>query len=182
MLVFAVLGLLGAAKRRRRRRRLFVPRVAASHALVALASNDLSLTAFPSALDQECWAVSMDVVATLHSLTANEGPIIIGVAHGDYSAAEIEEWFEAGASWVKGDKVSNEHAARKCRMIGTFAQASSVAGTEYTMNNGNPKRVKLGFLIEDGQTLSLWAYNEGTATLTTGAIVEIKGKIYLSPR
>ncbi len=169
------------AKRRRARRRLFVPRVTASHALGALASNDLSLTAFPTALDQEAWAISMDVVTNLHGLTAGEGPVVVGVAHGDYSAAEIEEWFEAGGSWAKADQVTGEQARRKCRVIGTFAQFNQ-PGTDATLNNGNPKRVKLGFMIEDGQTLSLWVYNESSATLTTGAIAEIKGKIYLSPR
>ncbi len=169
------------AKKGVRRRKLFVPRVAASHALVALASNDVSLTAFPTLLDQEVYAISMDIIAALHGLTANEGSIVVGVAHSDYAATEIEEWFEAGTSWQKGDKVSNEQAARKCRMIGTFAQDSQ-AGTKAYMNNGVVMRIKLGFVIEDGKGLSLWAYNEGVATLTTGAIVEIKGKAYLKPR
>ncbi len=161
-----------------RKRRLFVPRVAASHALVTLASNDLNLTAFPTLLDQEVYAISMDVTALLHGATGNEGPVIFGVAHSDYLAAEIEEWFEAGGSWSKGDKVANEQAQRKCRTIGSF---DYLAATE-RLNDGKPVRVKLGFVIEDGKGLTLWAYNEGTAALTTGSIIEIKGKAYLQPR
>ncbi len=157
---------------------MFVPRIKASHALTTLAANDLSSTAFGSLLDQEVWAISMDVQALLHGNTAGEGPLIIGVAHSDYSAAEIEEWLEEASSWIKANKVGQERAKRKCRTIGTF----DMSVVNERMNQGKSMRVKLGFAIEDGSGLQLWGYNEGAAALTTGGVVEITGKAFLAPR
>lgn len=142
--------------------------------LGALASNTVVQGDFAQQVDQEHWAISMDVTANIHGLTAGEGPILFGVAHEDYTAAEVEEWLEATASWDIGDKIAQEKAKRKCRIIGTF-----VSGQQF--NDGKPKRVKLGWRIEDNSTLALWAYNESAATLTTGAIIEFKGPVYLKP-
>ncbi len=158
-----------------RRKPLFVPRIAATTVLSTLAANDMISTAFATLLDQEVYAISMDVTASLHGLTSGEGPIICGVAHSDYTAAEIEEWFEASGSWSKTDKIEQEHARRKCREIGIFDGNSP----ESTINDGRKLRVKLGFPIEDGAGLQLWVFNEGAAALTTGAVVDLKGKAFL---
>ncbi len=145
----------------------------------ALASNDLVSTAFATLLDQEVYAISMDVIATKSSLGAlGEGPLIIGVAHSDYTAAEIEEWLEASASWAKGNKIAQEQARRKCRQIGIFG---SVDETDI-LNDGKPLRVKLGFPIESGSGLQLWVFNDSGSTMTTGTTIELAGKAFLAPR
>ncbi len=165
------------AKRGKRRGRLFVPRIKASHAVGALAGSDLGSTAFATLLDQECWAISMDVIASTPTIGATaEGPLVIGVAHSDYSAAEIEEWYEAETSWQKGDKIAQEKAKRKCR------QVAILMTNQVITNDGLPIRVKLGFAIEDGKGLQLWVYNDSSTTMTTGTIAELSGKIFLSPR
>ncbi len=167
-----------AKHRKRRGRPLFVPRIKASAAAGALAAADMTSTAFGSALDQEVYALSMDVVLTTHGFTAGEGPIIVGVAHGDYSAAEIEEWLEEASSWIKSNKIGQERARRKCRIIA----ASHEPALNENFNDGKPIRVKLGFVLEDGQQLQLWVYNDSDATLTTGGIVELTGPAYLRPQ
>lgn len=162
----------------RRRQPLFVPTIKASHAVGALAANDAGVTPFTQLLDQEVFAISMDVLPVFHGATTTEGPLLIGVAHSDYSAAEIEEAIEASGSWERGDKIANEQSRRKVRVIGSFVYDA----TSGNMNDGRKIRVKLGFVIEDGKGLSLWVYNDSSATLTTGGIVELTGKAFLSPR
>ncbi len=163
---------------RRKRQRLFVPRISASHLIGALASNDVDTTAFGSLLDQEVYAISMDVICAMHAHTPGEGPIVFGVAHSDYTAAEIEEFMEASASWQKGNKIANEQARRKVRIVGSFQGELA----EETINDGQKQRIKLGFVIEDGKGLQLFAYNEGSSTLTTGTVLELKGAAFLKPR
>ncbi len=168
-----------ARKRSKRRGRLFVPRVSESIALGALASNTLIKADFANTLDQECWAISMDVEVIIHDFTAGNGPVVFGVAHGDYEQQEIEEWLEANGSWKSSDKIEQEQARRKCRLIGTFDLTEQQGQEKF--REGQVVRVKLGFKIEDGETLSLWAYNDGTAVMTTGALLEMKGMIYFKP-
>lgn len=149
-----------------------------SLALGALASNVVVASNFGNVVDQEVYAISCDAVVSGHGFTTSEGPILVGLAHGDYSAAEIEEWLEANASWVSSDQIANEKAKRKCRIIGYLEE---MTGGDRLCNNGNVIRVKLGWKVQEGETLNLWAYNEGSAVLTTGGIVEVKGPIYLKP-
>lgn len=164
--------------RKGRRGRLFVPRMSESLACGALASNTVVSAAFGNTLDQECYAISTDCVVSGHGFTTGEGPILVGLAHGDYTAAEIEEWLEANASWASSDQIANERAKRKCRIIGYLEE---MTGGDRLVNNGKKSRVKLGWKVQEGETFQLWAYNEGSAVLTTGGIVEIKGPVYFKP-
>lgn len=145
----------------------------------ALASNTVVASNFGNAVDQEVYAISCDAVVSGHGFTGGEGPILVGFAHGDYTAAEIEEWLEANSSWVSSDQIANEKAKRKCRIIGYLEEPYTNA--DRMVNGGAVVRVKLGWKLQEGETLNLWAYNEGSAVLTTGGIVEVKGPIYLKP-
>ncbi len=166
-----------AKHRGRRRSRLFVPRIDGQVAIGALATKDMTSTPLAQVLDNEMWALSIDITASISDVTANEGPIVIGVAHSDYTAAEIEEWLEGVSSWITADKIRQEQSRRKIRQIGVF----DCTETAERLNDGRVLRVKLGFKLEDGTTLQFWAYNDGAAVMTTGALVSIKGKAFLRP-
>ncbi len=53
-----------------------------------------------------------------------------------------------------------------------------IGAIEPNLNDGKPKRVKLGIYIAEGHTLDLVYYNSSTALLTTGAVVHASGKMY----
>ncbi len=179
--IFLSLVLLaGLAKHGKRRgRALFVPRIDITVGLGAILTSKLEVGLISTLLDQECWAISMKIQASITALTAGEGPIMFGVAHSDYSAAEIEEWIEEASSWISSNLIGQERARRKCRIIGTFMVGNDATILEF--NEGRPTHVKLGWKIEDGQSLGFWAYNQDANTLTTGALMHITGPVYLRP-
>ncbi len=51
---------------------------------------------------------SVEAVYGINGWTAgtNVGPFLFGVAHSDYSAAEIEAFIESAGSWDIGDKLA----------------------------------------------------------------------------
>lgn len=164
-----------ANKRRARRRRpLWVPGIKEGLSLGTLAASALTTGSFANTLSERAYLISMDVVLVQSGFTAQEGPIIVGVSHSDYTSAEVEEWFEASAQWAIGDLIAQEAMKRKCRLIGTLGDPAN----DPLFNDGKPVRVKCGWWIEEGQTVQIWVYNDGTAALTTGAIVELNGKAY----
>jgi len=112
---------------------------------------------------------------SLRDLTPGEGPIFVGLAHGDYTAAEIEEWLEATSAIQQGDKIAQEQSSRLCRRVGSFAGALA----EETLNDGKPIRTKLNWMMATGQTLQMWAYNRSGATLTTGGSIVAEGTGFL---
>ncbi len=167
------MALLGAAKRRRR---IQVGRFSANLALATLASADLLGGDLFSGqtFDDRNFLVSMDGTWSIRTLTAGEGPIHVGVAHSDYTDAEIEEWFESSGNIGQHLKSEQERAARKCRFVGTFAGLS----TEEVLNDGKPIRTTLKFMAEEGMALKFWALNNSGAVLTTGAILLSAGQVY----
>ncbi len=115
---------------------------------------------------------------------AGDGPVRVGVAHSDYSAAEIEEWIENAQSWDLGDKIGQEVGKRLIREIGVFRSPNPVGnvGGPQTLNEGRPIKTKLNWRMTTGDTIAVWAYNSGGGNLGTGAIVHASGhaNIFLS--
>ncbi len=111
--------------------------------------------------------------------SVNDGPIMVGVAHSDYSAAEIEAWLENAASWETGDLVqSREIGRRLIKMIGIFESRGPLESA--TLNDGKPIRTKLGWGLATGQTIALWAYNMGDSNLAdTDPAVQCWGHVNL---
>ncbi len=165
-------GSLDMAKHKSRRG--FLPvRVAAVVSLGALATTGISENVLLTNSDQELYLVSGDLIVSMRDHTPDQGPITVGVAHGDYSATEIDEWFESNAAVTK-DMIAREKSRRKCRAIGAFP------GTEATevLNDGKPIRVKLGFAISEGSNLNLWGRNDDDGTLTSGTDIVITGTVF----
>ncbi len=110
--------------------------------------------------------------------TAGDGPIRVGLAHSDYTAAEIEEFIENAGSWDPGNKISQEINSRRIREVGVFSsegQGVAAVGGPVTLNDGKPIKTKLNWYLTTGDTLDLWAYNSGGGNLTTGAEVHLSG-------
>ncbi len=178
ILVLMALILLGLAKKPARKRRFNLVKAPlnTSLALSTLASNDV-ISAATQTVDRNCRATSLHASWSIHNLTAGEGPIVIGVAHSDYTDAEVEESLEAAAGgWSTGDKVAGEQADRLVREIGTFAGIAA----EETLNDGKPIRTKLNWQLVTGAGLRFFVWNKSGAVLTTGASIKVTGHAWLT--
>lgn len=110
------------------------------------------------------------------------GPLLVGIAHSDYSASEIEAWIENTGAWSEGDKVAMEVGGRKIRKIGIFGNTGSVNDAA-VLNDGKPIKTKLNWILVTGQSLQLWGYNLGSgAYATTDPSVDAQGHANLWPR
>ncbi len=111
-----------------------------------------------------------------------DGPILIGVAHGDYTDVEIEAFIEATKSWEESDLVAQEVNKRKIRKIGIF-EVPVNANDGVTLNDGKSIKTKLNWILTSGQTLRLWAYNMGSSALaTTAPVVSAQGHVNIFPK
>lgn len=147
-------------------------------ALGALAARDVVKADFDEGVDEEAFLTSIEATYTLEGHTAGEGPIMFGLAHSDYSDAEIEEYIETTTSWQRGDLVAQEKTRRRIYIIGTFA---GDAVTE-KFNDGKPVKTKLKLPVISSARLSLWAYNLDANVLTTGSQVLANGHCWIAPR
>ncbi len=152
--------------------------------LGTLAAKTVAAVPFDETVNGRTLVSSM--VAT-HSMTAftkstGDGPIMVGVAHGDYTVAEIEEYLESTGSWDEGNLIDQETSKRKIRRIGKFENPIDEAAVA-VLNDGKPIKTKLNWILNDGATLQYWAYNLGTSALaTTSPIVNAEGHVNLWPR
>ncbi len=174
---------LGLAKARRRRRRRNPNFVALPFrtliTLGTLAAGSLISTGTLSGnFAEDFRVISVDAQWSISGYTpvTGDGPVSVGFAHNDYSAAEIAEALEVNLL-SPANKIEQERAGRLVRDVGTF-YSDGVVNDLATINNGNPVRTKLNWMINDGFELDVYAFNEGADALTTGAIVNVYGKLY----
>lgn len=142
-----------------------------------LAAKTLVSAAFDEVTRETCRVGSIVATWAMSDLTAGAGigPLQVGVAHSDYTDTEIEEVIENTGSWDKGDKIAQERANRQIRTIGTFRAATTAVG-DAVLNAGRPLRTRLNWLLTTGDTLRVWAYNQGSNPVaTTVPIVTLQG-------
>ncbi len=178
-----LIGLARKGKGRRKMGRYIRGNVDETVALGTLAARTLVAQAFDDTVTERTLLSSLVASWSLSHGTAgdNVGPILVGVAHSDYSAAEIEAWVENSQGWQEGDQIAREVGQRKVRIAGTLGVGG--AGVTEVLNNGNKIKMKLNWILNAGQTLDLWAYNLGSsAMLTTDADVHVEGHANLWPR
>ncbi len=183
----AITALLALAKRRgsgRRKMGKYIRgNIAENMALGTLAANTL-ISGTTDTVNERTLISSVVASYSLSGFTAgdNIGPVLVGLAHGDYSDAEIEEWVENQTSWDEGDLKQQEVANRKIRRIGLFDIPAAV-GESIALNEGRLIKSKLNWILLQGQALKLWAYNTGTAAIaTTDPNVHMQGHANLWPR
>lgn len=163
-----------ARKKAYRYRGYFFPRVSSTLALATLAAQDMLIGSSLGAVDAPTWVSKIRAAWAINDLAGPDGPVVVGIAHSDYTAAEVEEWYEASAAWQTNDKIAQEQASRKIRMVGAFG--SENAETQ-VLNDGKPITTKLGWRCNDGEGITFWAYNDGAAVLITGSAVHLNGVV-----
>ncbi len=175
------------AKKRGRKRftRYLRGNIDQSFDLTTLAAADVVRSINNDTVNERTWLSSVVIGWSMKDLTItpDAGPIMVGVAHSDYTDAEVEAWIEETiGSWDEGALADQEVARRKIRRVGIFEAAGQALATQ-VLNDGKPIRTKCGWMLLQGQTVSYWAYNMGTAAIaTTVPDVHVQGHANLWPR
>ncbi len=136
-----------------------------------VAADDVTSQVLAEILTEERRILSVEASYAMRGLTAGDGPASIGIAHSDYTAAEIEEALEATGAWDEGDKVAQEQAKRLVRDIGILTEE------ETAINDGQPVKTRLNWRVATGDTLQFWLRNRGIQ-FTTGMEVTVQGWLH----
>ncbi len=155
--------------------------------LGTLASRTLVRVAFDETVNERTLVSSIEALISMADFTPADGsgPITVGIAHSDYTAAEIEEVIENTGSWNEGNLVqSREVAKRLVRVLGIFPSSPGGGATGIAvLNDGKPIKEKLNWILLQGQTLALWAYNQGSAAVGgTDPNITLQGHANLFPK
>ncbi len=141
-------------------------------------NNAVIADIFSAVLTEDLWMISADLTWTLQgTITDGEGPLGFGIAHGDFSADEIEEYLNLSLTGPF-DKINNEKNSRGryIRRVGRFPQHNADAPSNQ-FNDGKPIKTKLNWMNESGQNTAIWCENQG-AGATTGRIVSVTGTVW----
>lgn len=155
-------------KGRRSFRRYLKGQISMSNALGTLGGRVVVSAVPGDVLTEKAWLSSVRLRYSLNNWTqiANAGPIMVGVAHSDYTSTEIEEWIENAASWEQADQIGQEIGRRRIRKVGVFQEPATLTDSVH-LNDGKPIVTKCGWQLITGQTLRVWFYNMGSAPLAT---------------
>ncbi len=182
--ILLLVGLLMATKKPQRRRRMgryLKGNVEEELALATLGAGDVTKADFDQVMIEKGFVSSLVATYAMRNLTvaADIGPFTVGIAHSDYTSAEIEEYLENTGSWNIGDKVNQEINKRLVRVIGIFPAAGQSLGTS-VLNDGKPIKTKLNWSLITGKTLCVWVRNGGSAPVaTTVPDIKVDGHINL---
>lgn len=170
--------------RRSRMKRYLKGKIEQDCDLGALATKALVSCVSSEVARERLLLSSVSLSWTLKDMTiiADDGPILCGLAHSDYTAAEIEEVIENSGSWDEGDLVQQEVAKRKVRIIGIFRSSNLTAAGAAVLNNGEPIKTKLNWILTTGKGLDFFFYNMGSDAITTGAQGHVYGHANLFPQ
>ncbi len=176
------------AKRKGRRRfRRYIRGVLDEQiALGTLGPEDV-LTQDSDVVTETAWLSSIKATWALIDFSpgTQDGPLLVGIAHSDYTSTEIEGWIEqaAGASWSQADLIATREVGRRLiKQIGVFTNLGPTAASADALNDGRPITTKCGWPLATGQGVRYWVYNSGTGTLATGAFVHVNGHANIWPR
>ncbi len=182
----ALIAFLAMAKKRGRRRK-FRPylkgQLDVTKLLGTLGSETTISVAVIDTVEEKAWLSSVKATFSMKNFTkaADSGPITFGLAHSDYTNAEIAEYLDNLSSWSQGDLRNQEIARRKIRRIGQFTTPDAITETAW-FNQGRPITTKCGWQLITGQTVKFWWHNEGAAALaTTDPVCQVNGHANLWP-
>ncbi len=157
-----------------------------SLSLTTLGAKTAAKVNFDNTVNERTLVSSVVARYSLREFTpgTDDGPIMVGLAHSDYTATEIEEYIENTGSWNEGDKVALEVGKRQIRIVGIFSTpASGAAQAAVALNDGKPIKTKMNWIVNQGQTVAVWGYNLGASALaTTVPVLQIEGHANLWPR
>ncbi len=164
---------------RRNMRNYLKGNVNESLSLGTLAQGALVSDLWDESVNEKSICTSIKCTWSLDNLTGSQGPIEFGVAHSDYSDAEILEVISNTGSWDSGDKISQERAKRLVRKIGVFVSEENAGTIDVRFNDGRSVRTKLNWKLATGDTLRMWALNKGSQLSSTVPVVICEGQANL---
>ncbi len=165
--------------RRRRAFNLRKVRVAAALTIGNLAANDVISAVLTVGATDPYRLMSVNFTYNIINLgSGNDDGQEFGLAHSDYTAAEIEECLESQTAIDRGDKIALEQSNRLVRTIGTFV-GTPVANAGRSFNDGRMMKTKLNWYMATGDQLALWVRNGSGTVYTTGAGLSVIGNIWL---
>ncbi len=183
ILIMLVVASMAKRKGRRRFRRYLRGSIDFLLSLSGLAAKSATSSNVGDTVTERAWCSSVvctyDVIGGTAAI--DDGPILVGVAHSDYTTAEIEAWIESTESWEEEDLVGQEVAKRKIRRVGVLGIGDTTTQAK-VLNDGKPIRTKCGWMLGTGQTVKFWAYNIGaSAFATTDPLFHVSGHANLWP-
>ncbi len=145
-------------------------------ALGTLAARTGILLAGPT-LTHGSTLLSTRGVASIHTLTASDGPWLFGYMSSDLTLAELEEYLELGGPVSPSDIVSTERASRgkHIRTVGTIVPHGDGTVASLNLDNHSLKGLKCP---EDSAGYTRWIYNLGNA-MSTGATLLVADQVFL---
>lgn len=138
----------------------------------AITVSEFSGIDLGSTVNERMYLSSVVTTVGTEGFTTGEGPFVVYVAHSDYTNTEVEEAIKATNSWDMGDLVAREQANRKVRLVAEFSGTAA----DQIANDGKPIKVKLGFTLEEGDTLQ-WGVFAAADTITTGGSIVLAGHV-----
>ena len=162
-----------ASTRKRIRDRNFVAIPFSHSRVLPSTANDAGDSQAILTFGEDIFIMSADVSLVVNG-TVGEGPLIIGLHHGDLSITEVIENLDADLT-DPDDIIQKERARRPVRMLGMLPMVNAEQALGLP---GERRRLKFRFTIGDGHSLNLFTINKSGATISSSPVIDLEGLLY----
>ncbi len=147
------------------------------NATLSTLASETVIKASAAAISHGLHWIGVDVLVSMKNATADQGPLLVGIAQDQLTVTEIKEALNA-APTGPNDVTAIEHSRRRVRVLG-YLRGSAVA-EDIVLNNGRMNKIrKMRISLDPSENLpSFFVMNKSGAVLTTGAIVEFQATHY----
>ncbi len=145
----------------------------------ALAANDAVLLGgnYDGTIIEDFRMIKLEYwmgVRPAQAVVIEDGPVLVGLAAGNLTAANIEESLETIP--LDGASINNELAMRAVWPLEVFTLPDADSGDNATLWRKGEKVIRWTFHNPHGWTW--WVYNMSGVVLITGSSVQIQAKIF----
>ena len=162
-----------ATRRRGKNRRGFVAIPFFTELPLSTLADNTVITASILTFSEDIFIISADVQANLNAAPGGQGPLMVGLAHGDLTIAEINEALDAEVT-DPDDIIAKERARRPVRRVGVFPALSS----DEVLAQGQSQRIVMRFSVGNDHALNMFCVNRSGGPLTGAAIVTFVGTLF----
>ncbi len=122
--------------------------------------------------------IKLELFATVTELTTGEGTgLLIGIADGDFTLADIEASIELSGPLGPNDKDLADRADRYTKWLGAIDRETGVTGIFENEHGGHEMAKTIRWTFARTKSWNYFVYNLGP-TITTGATVQIRAKSF----
>ncbi len=137
----------------------------------ALAAQAATFETAAINLEDDFFMESMQIVAGYRGFTTGQGPVYFGINNGDYSVAEVAEYYTAGGPKGRTEMIEAEQVKRVVKLLGQTDMDKQHSKIQFSRGQDGLMYQKFEMTANDISGPQFHVFNDDDAALAAGTLI-----------